>query len=75
MYGDPGYKSFPQELDLKSAADVDLWFGFLEKLLRQYGGEILANAPGIFDRVANAQAKRDAEYTNEMNLKHGVEPD
>jgi hypothetical protein len=32
---------------------------------------VLSNRPGIFDRLAQAQAQRDAEFVTAMNEKYG----
>jgi hypothetical protein len=71
MQGDQRYKALPQELKLESEEDVKGWFEFLAEIWKQYGYDVLADRPGIFDRLNQAQAQRDEEYTREMNRLYG----
>jgi len=72
MYGDRRYRTLPQELHLQTEEDVKGWFEFLAGVWRQYGHDVLANQPGIFDGLAQAQVQRDKEYTREMDCLHGT---
>lgn len=72
LHGDPRYRSVPQALQLNTEADVDEWFRFIASVLRQFADELLKDKPGAFDRIAQAQAKRDIEYAAMMNEKCGV---
>jgi hypothetical protein len=74
MYGDRRYRELPQSLVLDTEADVDSWFQFIADVFEQYGREVLSNRPGIFDRLALAQAQRDAEFVAAMNEKYGNRP-
>jgi hypothetical protein len=74
MYGDRRYRELPQSLVLDTEADVDSWFQFIADVFQQYGREVLSNRPGIFDRLAQAQAQRDAEFVAAMNEKYGNRP-
>jgi hypothetical protein len=71
MYGDARYRCIPQTVDLRTRKDVEDWFGFVARVLGQYGHGIFSNEPGIFVRLEKAQADRDAEYTAEMDRKYG----
>jgi len=50
---------------------VENWFKFLAGVFKQYGHDVLSNQPGIFEKLAKAQAKRDPEYTREMDCRYG----
>jgi hypothetical protein len=71
MYGDPRYRTLPEELALNTESEVESWFKFVADLLKQYGRDVLSNQPGIFDKLAKAQAERDREYTQEMDRLYG----
>lgn len=71
MYGDRRYRELPQFLVLDAETDVETWFRFIADVFKQYGREMLSNRPGIFDRLAQAQAERDAEFVTAMNEKYG----
>jgi hypothetical protein len=66
------YRELPDELRLDTQREVESWFGFLASIFKQYGTPVLTNEPGVFTRLVQAQAERDAEYVHEMNLKFGV---
>lgn len=74
MYRDHRYRELPQSLVLDTEADVDRWFHFIADVFQQYGREVLNDRPGIFDRLAQAQAQRDAEFVAAMNEKYGNRP-
>ena len=59
---DDGYQSVPEDIVLTSKTDVELWFKFVADVFRRHGHAILSNQAGIFDRLRDAQIKRDAEY-------------
>ncbi|HLJ29457.1 MAG TPA: hypothetical protein VKY85_22300 [Candidatus Angelobacter sp.] len=67
MYGDVRYGTLPADLALHTEADVERWFTFLAGVFKQYGRDVLSNQPGIFDKLAKAQAERDREYVQKMN--------
>lgn len=72
LYRDQRYRALPQELHLDSEEDVKNWFEFLAGVWKQYGHDFLTNRPGIFDRLAKAQAQRAEEYTQEMDRLYGT---
>jgi hypothetical protein len=72
LYEDQRYRSVPQAIQLNTESDVDEWFQFIASVLRQYGDALLRDKPGAFDRLAEAQTQRDAEYAAMMNEKYGV---
>jgi len=74
MFGDRRYRELPQSLVLNTESDVERWFRFIADVFKQYGREVLSNQPGIFDRLAQAQALRDAEFVAAMNEKYGNPP-
>jgi hypothetical protein len=71
MYGDQRYKTLPDTLVLNTKYEIESWFSFLASIFKQYGRAVLSNRPGIFERLAKAQAQRDQEYTQEMDRQHG----
>jgi hypothetical protein len=71
MYGDQRYRTLPEDLGLDTEDDVERWFTFLASIFKQYGHDVLSNQPGIFDKLAKAQAERDREYTQEMDRLYG----
>jgi hypothetical protein len=74
MNGDTRYRNLPQELRLDTEEEVENWFAFLADVFKQYGHPVLSDEPGIFTRLAQAQAERDAEYVRDMNRKFGGWP-
>ena len=72
LFGDERYRSVPQAIQLNTESEVDEWFRFVSSVLLQHGDALLRNEPGAFGRLAEAQAKRDAEYATMMNEKYGV---
>jgi hypothetical protein len=72
-YGDERFRAIPMQLAIPSTTEVESWFAFVASVFRRYGAELLADRPGIFDRLREAQSVRDAEYTQEMDRKHGDE--
>jgi hypothetical protein len=70
LHGDERYLTVPQAIHLRTEADVDAWFRFISEALGQYGDEQLRDSPGAFERLAQAQAQRDAEYAAMMDAKH-----
>ncbi|HEY1528418.1 MAG TPA: hypothetical protein VGH51_19505 [Candidatus Angelobacter sp.] len=71
MHGDERYRTLPEDLALNTERDVENWFKVLADIVKQYGRDVLSNQPGIFEKLAKAQAQRDREYTEEMNRLHG----
>lgn len=71
MGGDQRYRDLPQKLKLESEEDVKEWFEFLAEIWKQYGPDVLTNRAGVFDRLTQAQAQRDKEYTREMDRLSG----
>jgi hypothetical protein len=71
LYGDRRYRELPQSLTLGSETEVESWFQFIADVFKQFGREVLSNQPGVFDRLAQAQAQRDAQYVEAMNQKYG----
>lgn len=71
LYGDQQYRTLPEKLAMNTEGKVEDWFRFVAGLFRQYGGEVLRNEPGIFDRLAQAQTQRDEEFVAAMNEQHG----
>jgi hypothetical protein len=71
MRGDQRYKALPQKLKLESEEDVKEWFEFLAEIWKRHGADVLANRPGVFDRLTEAQTQRDQEYTREMDRLYG----
>ncbi len=74
LHGDRRYESVPHFMHLNTETDVDDWFQFISDVLRRYGDDLLRDTPGAFDRLAQAQSQRDAEYAARMNAKHGQSP-
>jgi hypothetical protein len=72
LYQDPRCQSVPESIHLNTEADVEDWFRFISDVLRSYGDEVLSDKPGAFDRLAEAQSQRDAEYIAKMNATHGA---
>ena len=56
---------------LNTESDVQNWSKFLAGVFKQYGHDVLSNQPGIFEKLAKAQAQRDQEYTQEMDRLYG----
>ena len=75
MYGDDRYREVQQERLLQSDKDLTDWFQFLAEIWRSYGQDVFTNQPGIFDRLKQAQIKRDAEFVSAMNKKYGAGSD
>jgi hypothetical protein len=75
LYGDPRYRSVPEDLAFTITKDLEVWFGFIADVLRQYGDEILRNLPGAFVRLADAQSRRDAEHVMAMDVDSGQQRD
>ncbi len=71
LHDDGRYRSVPVDLGLKTSQDLDVWFGFLADVFKRYGQNVLKNEPGAFDRLTQAQNRRDAEYVAAMNAKFG----
>jgi hypothetical protein len=71
LYGDMRYRTVQDRRTLRTRDQVEAWFAHMAALWKEYGDEVLSNKPGIFDRLADAQARRDAEYTANMSRKHG----
>jgi hypothetical protein len=71
LCGDSKYRSLPQSLNLDTEDEVEKWFRFVADVFKRCGREVLSNQPGIFDRLAHAQSKRDAEFVAAMNEKYG----
>ena len=71
MYGDQRYRTLPDELALNTQTAVENWFRFLAAVFKQYGYPVLTNQPGIFAKLAKAQAEWDLEYTKEMDQLYG----
>jgi hypothetical protein len=69
---DERYHSLPERLEMNTEAGVESWFKLLALIFRQYGSPVLQNRPGIFSALFEAQAERDAAYSREMELKHGI---
>jgi hypothetical protein len=72
MRGDQRCRALPQKLKLESEEDVKEWFEFLAEIWKQYGPDVLTNRAGVFDRLTQAQAQRDREYTREMDRLSGA---
>jgi hypothetical protein len=68
---DERYRSLPEEIALATESEVETWFKFVADVFRQYGRAALRNEPGVFERLAEAQAARDEEYRLEMERLHG----
>jgi hypothetical protein len=71
MVHDSRYRTIPRELSLDTEAKVQEWFRFLAKIFKHYGRDVLANRPGIFEELKEAQLQRDREYTQEMDARYG----
>lgn len=74
LYGDERYREVQNERLLKSVEELIAWFRLLAEIWRTNGQEVLTNRPGIFDRLARAQAQRDAELTAAMDAQYGRHP-
>jgi hypothetical protein len=62
-YGDERYRIIRKQPPLRNRDEVSVWLSDLADIWRQHGHEVLVNSPGIFERLAIAQEKRDKEYT------------
>ena len=71
MVHDSRYRTLPHELNLDTEAKVQKWFGFLARVFKRYGRDVLTNRPGIFEELEQAQSQRDREYTREMDARYG----
>lgn len=71
LYSDERYREVHNERLLRSLDELTAWFQFLAEIWRTHGRDVLTNQPGIFDRLAIAQAQRDAEFTAAMNVQYG----
>jgi hypothetical protein len=71
MVHDSRYRTIPRELNLNTEAKVQEWFVFLAGVFKRYGKDVLANRPGIFEELEQAQSQRDREYTQEMDARYG----
>lgn len=69
---DERWREIPQRLEMDTERQVDIWIGFLADCFKLYGSPVLANEPGIFERLAVAQANRDADYAREMDRVHAT---
>jgi hypothetical protein len=69
MHGDPRLSSLPTSLRLDSEAAVARWFTLAADLFRECGEDVIANAPGVFERLERAQTERDAAYVREINAR------
>ncbi len=74
LYGDERYRDVQNERLLQSHEELEAWFRFLAEIWRAHGRDVLTNLPGIFDRLAAAQAQRDAEFTAAMDARYGRHP-
>jgi hypothetical protein len=73
MQGDQRYRTLPEKIAMSSETEVREWFRFIADVFKQYGREVLGDQPGIFDRLGQAQAQRDAEYAATMSALHNRE--
>jgi hypothetical protein len=71
LHGDSRYRTVPASLDLKTEEDVEAWFSVVSSILREHGQALLADQEEAWNRLAEAQSKRDAEYVAMMNAKYG----
>lgn len=61
LYGDERYRLIRKNPPFHTRDDVHVWFVLLADIWKQYGDEVLTNGPGVFERMAVAQASRDEE--------------
>jgi hypothetical protein len=66
LSGDQRYHSLQNHDSPQTEEQVRTWFSYLASIWRQYGGSVLTNRPGIFDRLKEAQARRDLEHAMAM---------
>jgi len=71
LYHDRRYETVPFSRDLRTEGDVESWFEFVAGVLKEYGRDVLTDQPGWWDRLAQAQSKRDAEYGAMMDARYG----
>jgi hypothetical protein len=55
----------PCKLSLTTAAEVESWFSKVTEIFQQYGHQLLADEPGIFEQLASAQSERDQEIARD----------
>lgn len=67
--GDERYRTFHSQKTPLTKADVHVWFTYLAGIWKDHGRDVLTNRPGIFDRLAEAQRLRDAEYATAAGRK------
>jgi hypothetical protein len=65
LYKDNRYKLIPCKLSLNTAAEVESWFSKVTEIFQQYGHQLLADEPGIFEQLASAQSERDQEIARD----------
>jgi hypothetical protein len=62
LAGDERYRTFHSQKTPLTKEDVHEWFTYLAGIWKKHGRDVLTNQPGVFDRLAEAQRLRDAEY-------------
>jgi len=62
LAGDERYRTFHSQKAPLTKEDVYVWFTYLAGIWKEHGRDVLTNRPGVFDRLAEAQRLRDAEY-------------
>jgi hypothetical protein len=71
LYGDSRYATVPEKLNLTTEREVQHWIKFLSSVFREYGSEVLLNQRGIFERLRDAQNRRDQEFQKLMDESYG----
>jgi hypothetical protein len=69
---DERYRTFQKQKTPLTKEEVHAWFTYLANIWKQHGRDVLANRPGIFVRLAEAQRIRDAEYAVAASRQSGL---
>ena len=72
LAGDIRYKTFQNQKMALTKEGVHKWFAYVAGLWKQHGQDVLTNRPGVFDRLAEAQRLRDAEYAAAASRQSGL---
>ncbi len=64
--------ALPPGQAIASLVDVQAWFTTVADILRQYGSDVLADRPGAFERLAQAEAERERLQNEENERLYGL---
>jgi len=66
LFHDSRYDALTPALSLTSERDIQEWFGYAARILRELGNDVLSNCPGIFEKLAHAQAQQDLLFAERI---------